>query len=230
MGARRRGRLGWHDPSVPTPDDGPIAGPGGDGLDVVAEALSHTYEGPSGDVPVLRDVTFTIPKGGYAALVGPSGAGKTTLLALIGGLERVQSGRLLVGGHEVAELEGDLLAAYRRTTVGFIFQSFGLLEALTALENVELAAVLAGEKPATRRERASRLLDVGGHVPPGQPTGLVPCRAENASGWPLPGLWSTRPGSSWPTNRRGTSTPTPPTRSCACWSRSRRNGAARSSW
>lgn len=136
-----------------------MAEAGGDGLEVVGEALSHTYEGPSGDVPVLRDVTFTIPRGGYAALVGPSGAGKTTLLALIGGLEHVQSGRLLVGGHEVAELEGDSLAAYRRMTVGFIFQSFGLLDALTALENVELAAVLAGEKPGIRRERASRLLD-----------------------------------------------------------------------
>jgi putative ABC transport system ATP-binding protein len=103
-------------------------------------------------------VTFEIPKSGYAALVGPSGAGKTTLLALVGGLERVQSGKLLVGGRDVATLEGDALAAYRRATVGFVFQNFGLLEALTALENVELAAVLAGERPAVRRDRASQLL------------------------------------------------------------------------
>ncbi len=196
---------------------------------MVGEALSHTYEGPSGEVPVLRDVTFTIPRGGYAALVGPSGSGKTTLLTLIGGLERVQSGRLLVGGHEVAELEGDSLAAYRRITVGFIFQSFGLLDALTALENVELAAVLAGEKPAIRRERAWRLLDSVGmsHRAAHRPGALS---GGNASGWPLPGLWSTRPGWCWPTNRRGTSTPTPPTRSCTCWSRSGRNGGAPSSW
>ncbi|HWD52408.1 MAG TPA: ABC transporter ATP-binding protein [Acidimicrobiales bacterium] len=107
---------------------------------------------------VLEGVTFHVPKGGYAALVGASGAGKTTLLALIGGLERVQSGSLLVGGRDVAALEGDELAAFRRTTVGFIFQNFGLLEALTALENVELAAVLAGERSAARRDRALRLL------------------------------------------------------------------------
>ncbi len=159
MGARRRGRLGLRDPSVPTPDVGPIAGPGGDGLDVVGEALSHTHEGPSGDVPCVEGRHVHRSEGRLRRPSGPSGAGKTTLLACIGGLERVQSGRLLVGGHEVAELEGDSLAAYRRTTVGFIFQSFGLLEALRALENVELAAVLAGEKPVTRRERASRLLD-----------------------------------------------------------------------
>jgi putative ABC transport system ATP-binding protein len=109
-------------------------------------------------VRVLEGVTFHVPKGGYAALVGASGAGKTTLLALIGGLERVQSGSLLVGGHDVAALEGDELAAFRRTTVGFIFQNFGLLEALTALENVELAAVLAGERFAARRDRALQLL------------------------------------------------------------------------
>ena len=67
----------------------------------------------------------------------------------------VQSGSLLVGGeHQVAALEGDALAAYRRMTVGFIFQNFGLLEALTALENVEMAAVLAGERTAGRRARA----------------------------------------------------------------------------
>ena len=95
-------------------------------------------------------------------MVGASGAGKTTLLALIGGLERIQSGTLVVGGHDVAALDGDELAAYRRTTVGFVFQHFGLLDALTARENVELAAVLAGERPALRRARAEALLEAVG--------------------------------------------------------------------
>jgi ABC-type lipoprotein export system ATPase subunit len=121
-------------------------------------SLCHRYPGPNGEVSVLEGATFEVPAGGYAALVGASGAGKTTLLALIGGLERVQSGSLMVGEHQVAALKGDALAAYRRMTVGFIFQNFGLLEALNALENVEMAAVLAGERTAARRARAREIL------------------------------------------------------------------------
>jgi putative ABC transport system ATP-binding protein len=131
----------------------------------VARSVSHTYDGPSGPVPVLADLDLDIPAGGYVALAGASGAGKTTLLALLGGLERVQSGTLTVGEHDVAALAGDDLAAYRRLTVGFVFQHFGLLDALTAAENVELAAVLAGERPSQRRERARALLDAVGMTP-----------------------------------------------------------------
>ena len=116
-------------------------------------------------MPVLDDLDLDVPAGGYVALVGASGAGKTTLLALLGGLERVQSGTLTVGQHDVAALTGDALAAYRRLTVGFVFQHFGLLDALTAAENVELAAVLAGERPSRRRERARALLDAVGMTP-----------------------------------------------------------------
>ncbi|HEX3795345.1 MAG TPA: ABC transporter ATP-binding protein [Acidimicrobiales bacterium] len=128
------------------------------GVAVAGMSLCHRYPGPNGEVSVLEGATFEVPAGGYAALVGASGAGKTTLLALIGGLERVQSGSLMVGEHQVAALKGDALAAYRRMTVGFIFQNFGLLEALNALENVEMAAVLAGERTVARRARARELL------------------------------------------------------------------------
>lgn len=132
---------------------------------IAARSLSHRYEGPSGPVPVLEGLDLDVPAGGYVALVGQSGAGKTTLLALLGGLERVQSGTLTVGNHDVAALAGDGLAAYRRLTVGFVFQHFGLLEALTALENVELAMVLAGERPSARRRRARGLLEAVGMGP-----------------------------------------------------------------
>lgn len=152
MRTRRRAGLRWADRSVSGDTSQTSSNSASGGLEVAGSSLFHQYQGPSGVVPVLQDVTFHIPQGGYAALVGASGAGKTTLLTLIGGLERVQYGGLLVGGHEVADLEGDSLAAFRRTTVGFIFQSFGLLEALTALENVELAAMLAGERPGVRRQ------------------------------------------------------------------------------
>jgi ABC-type lipoprotein export system ATPase subunit len=90
--------------------------------------------------------------------MGPSGAGKTTLLALLGGLERVQSGVLTVGTSELANLTGNRLATYRQLSVGFVFQHFGLLDALTAVENVELAATLAGQRPSVRRAKARELL------------------------------------------------------------------------
>jgi putative ABC transport system ATP-binding protein len=128
------------------------------GVGIAARSLSHSYPGPGGPVPVLHEVSFDVPEGGYCSLVGPSGAGKTTLLALVGGLEPVQSGVLAVGNSHLAGLGGDRLAAYRRLTVGFVFQHFGLLEALTAVENVELAATLAGERPSARRAAALDLL------------------------------------------------------------------------
>ena len=135
------------------------------GVAVMGTSLSHRFQGPSGEVVVLRDVSFAVPSDGYAALVGVSGAGKTTLLSLIGGLEQVQAGTLSVGDEDVGSLVGDSLAAYRRSTIGFIFQNFGLLEALTALENVELAAMLAGERATSRKKRASELLAAVGMPP-----------------------------------------------------------------
>ncbi|HEX2119472.1 MAG TPA: ABC transporter ATP-binding protein, partial [Acidimicrobiales bacterium] len=88
--------------------------------------------------------------------------GKTTLLSLLGGLEAPQEGKIVVGGQDLTELSGDGLAAYRRATVGFVFQHFGLLETLTALQNVELAGTLAGTSPSARRARAMELLDAVG--------------------------------------------------------------------
>jgi len=108
---------------------------------------------------VLRDISLEVAEGEYVSLVGPSGSGKTTLLSLIGGLDHPQSGQILVGGHDLRTLSGDGLAAFRRETVGFVFQHFGLLEALTARENVELALTLAGVSSARQRHhRASGLL------------------------------------------------------------------------
>ena len=105
----------------------------------------------------LHDVELDIQAGGYVALTGPSGAGKSTLLSLIGGLERPQSGTLTVGQHNLRELRVDELATYRRTTIGFIFQDFGLLDLLSARENIELAASLCAS--AKGRPQARDLLE-----------------------------------------------------------------------
>src|ERR1700687_1712328 len=84
--------------------------------------VSHWYRSGRSQVEALHDVLLEIPAGGYVALTGPSGAGKSTLLSLIGGLERPQSGTLSVGHHNLRELRVDALGAYRRPTLGFIFQ------------------------------------------------------------------------------------------------------------
>jgi putative ABC transport system ATP-binding protein len=141
------------------------------GVAVTLRGLTHTYRTADGPLTVLGGLDLDIADGGYAAVTGPSGAGKTTLLSLLGGLEQPQSGRVEVGGQDLTELGGDGLAAYRRATVGFVFQHFGLLETLTAAQNVELAGTLAGTGPAHRRARALELLgavglaDRAGHRP-----------------------------------------------------------------
>jgi putative ABC transport system ATP-binding protein len=129
---------------------------------VAVRGLSHTYPVSDGTLRVLDDASFEVAEGSYVAVTGPSGAGKSTLLSILGGLERPQSGTVQVGGHDLHTLAGDDLAAYRRQTVGFVFQHFGLLDALTAQENVELACTLAGVRGPARRARARELLaDVG---------------------------------------------------------------------
>ncbi|MDQ1397230.1 MAG: putative transport system ATP-binding protein, partial [Acidimicrobiaceae bacterium] len=123
-----------------------------------ARGLSHTYRTAAGELTVLDRLDLDIEAGGYVALTGPSGSGKSTLLALLGGLERPQTGSVRVGDADLTRLAGDELAAYRRSTVGFVFQHFGLLDTLTATENVELALMLAGIAPRFRHPRALDLL------------------------------------------------------------------------
>jgi len=132
------------------------------GVAITLRGLSHTYRTADGPLTVLGGLDLDLADGGYAAITGPSGAGKTTLLSLLGGLETPQRGTIVVGGEDLTRLSGDGLAAYRRATVGFVFQHFGLLETLTALQNVELAGTLAGITPAERKARAMDLLQAVG--------------------------------------------------------------------
>lgn len=131
---------------------------------VVVRGLRHEYRTADGPLTVLDGIDLDIEAGDHVALTGPSGAGKSTLLSVLGGLEAPQAGSVVVGGLDLLGLAGDELAAYRRDTVGFVFQHFGLLETLTALENVELAGTLTGSRPAARRARALELLDAVGVV------------------------------------------------------------------
>lgn len=132
------------------------------GAGVTLTDVSMRYPGETEPLTVLRHVSLAVHPGSRAAIMGHSGAGKSTLLALIGGLEVVQDGAVVVGGHDVSRLRGDDLARYRRETVGFVFQHFGLLGTLTAVENIELAMTFGTGARAARRARARELLDAVG--------------------------------------------------------------------
>ncbi len=106
-------------------------------------------------VRALQDVNLTIPRGDYLALMGPSGSGKSTLLHILGCLDRPTAGTYVLDGREVGSLPENELAEVRSRKIGFVFQFFHLVPRLTAAGNVELPMVLAGIRPAERRERAA---------------------------------------------------------------------------
>ena len=107
---------------------------------VVFENVCKTYRSGDVEVSALRDASFTIGKGEIVVIVGQSGAGKTTLLNILGGMDTLTSGRVLLDGREISAFKRRELALYRRSDVGFVFQFYNLIPNLTALENVELAA------------------------------------------------------------------------------------------
>ena len=129
---------------------------------VAAEALVRDY--PSGDTVVhaLRGIDLSVAAGQLVAVKGRSGSGKTTLLNLLGGLDRPTSGRVLVDGDEVSAMSESRLVEFRRHTVAFIFQAFGLVPILSAAENVEIPLRLVRADPTMRDDRVMELLELVG--------------------------------------------------------------------
>ena len=125
-----------------------------------ARGLTKKVSSPEGELTILDDVTFDVARGSTAAIVGPSGAGKSTLLALLAGLDEPSAGRVWLNGAELTALDEDGRASMRNREVGFVFQSFHLLPALTAIENVMLPLELSGAPNAAARAREA-LTDVG---------------------------------------------------------------------
>ena len=117
------------------------------------ENLTKQVSSPEGLLTIVRDVSFAIEAGERVAIVGESGAGKSTLLALLAGLDTPTSGRVLLAGTDLTALDEDGRARLRAARVGFVFQAFHLVPALTALENVMLPLELAGRRDARRTAR-----------------------------------------------------------------------------
>ena len=112
---------------------------------VCFEKVGKVYRSGEVEIEALRDVNFVIEKGEFCVIVGASGAGKTTILNILGGMDTLSDGKVTLDGQEVSAFSGRRLTEYRRYDVGFVFQFYNLVQNLTALENVELAAQICRE-------------------------------------------------------------------------------------
>ena len=121
---------------------------------LAVEEVSKQVQDATGQLQILRQVSFALGAGQTAAVVGASGSGKSTLLAILAGLDTPSSGRVLLAGQDLFALNEDERAAWRARTTGFVFQSFQLMPHLSALENVMLPLELAGERDARARAQA----------------------------------------------------------------------------
>ncbi|MGA8054723.1 MAG: ABC transporter ATP-binding protein [Burkholderiales bacterium] len=124
--------------------------------------VTKSYRRGEQIVPVLTDITFDIDRGEFLGLMGPSGSGKSTLLNLIAGIDKPDSGELVIGGVDITRLAEGELADWRAANIGFIFQFYNLMPVLTAFENVELPLLLTRLSRRQRRERAETALDLVG--------------------------------------------------------------------
>jgi putative ABC transport system ATP-binding protein len=135
------------------------------------EAITKTYRMGEVDVRALRGVSLDIGEGEFVAIMGASGSGKSTLMNVIGCLDHPTTGSYRLAGEEVASLDRDALASVRNRTLGFVFQSFNLLQRTSALENVELPLIYSGIPAKERHARAHEALrrvglgDRGHHHP-----------------------------------------------------------------
>ena len=124
---------------------------------IQVNGLSKVVTTFEGELPILSDISFNVKHGESVAIIGTSGSGKSTLLSLLAGLDTATSGEIILDGEPLHSLDEEARAALRAAKVGFVFQSFMLVQSLTALENVMLPAELAGETDA--KEQAIALLE-----------------------------------------------------------------------
>lgn len=136
---------------------------------LTAESLCKTYGSGENAVKAVDNVSFTVPEGQMAAIIGTSGSGKSTLLHILGGVDRPTSGKVLLDDTDVYEQSNKELAVFRRRRVGLIYQFYNLIPVLTAEENITLPCIMDGKKPDPKKvEEMLDLMDIKerrGHLP-----------------------------------------------------------------
>jgi len=122
------------------------------------ENLTRKYGKGIGEVVAINEISLNIEYGEFTAIIGPSGSGKSTLLNLIGGLDKSDSGSVLLAGRDIAKMSGSQMSDFRRDRIGFIFQAYNLIPVLSAEENIEYIMLLQGIPSVKRKERVQEML------------------------------------------------------------------------
>jgi putative ABC transport system ATP-binding protein len=126
------------------------------------ENISKIYYSPAGGLSALSNISFIIKKGEFVSIVGPSGSGKSTLLNVIGALDKPTNGKVFIGGIDIFALKSNQIAYMRNKMIGFIFQSYNLINRTSVQKNIEIPSIISGMSISDRRRRSSKLLDILG--------------------------------------------------------------------
>jgi putative ABC transport system ATP-binding protein len=126
------------------------------------EKVSKVFESPAGGLIALKDISFSVRKGEFISIVGPSGSGKSTLLNIIGALDRPSSGRVFIDNVDIFSLKDSQIAQMRNSLIGYIFQSFNLINRTSVQKNVEIPAIISGMNSEERHRRSLKLLRILG--------------------------------------------------------------------
>jgi putative ABC transport system ATP-binding protein len=124
-----------------------------------ARNLNKFWESQAGKVIGVTNISFSVRKGEFVSIVGPSGSGKSTLLNMLGALERPSSGQVFINGTDIFSMNDSQAATIRNKSIGFIFQSYNLINRSNVLKNVEFPAIIGGMNKSERRMRATKLLN-----------------------------------------------------------------------
>ena len=122
------------------------------------EYVTKIFDSAAGKVVALNDINFTVKRGEFVSIMGPSGSGKSTLLNMIGALDRPTMGKVFIDGIDIFSLKDTEIASMRNNLIGFVFQSYNLINRATVQKNVELPAIISGMSSADRNRRSLKIL------------------------------------------------------------------------
>lgn len=129
-----------------------------DGIVLKTEHVTKIFDSAAGKVIALRDINFTVKRGEFVSIMGPSGSGKSTLLNIIGALDRPTMGKVFIDGVDIFSLNDAEIATMRNNLIGFVFQSYNLINRATVQKNVELPAIISGMSSTDRNRRSLKIL------------------------------------------------------------------------